>query len=117
MNEKRFIFVVMNLFRFILALYFMVLTVMPCQDVHKQSSSSKMDFTLNMEEPHSRDKEDICSPLCICNCCQIAATAFKMQKLIEFPEQIQTYFSTKILFQKNNFAYQMYDHIWQPPKI
>lgn len=114
---KIFIFVNMSLFRFILALYFMVLTIMPCNDVHQQSGSSKTEQFSNIEESHSKDKGDICSPLCICNCCQITVTAFKIEPLIAFPEQIQFYFSKKILFQKNNFAYQVYDHIWQPPKI
>ncbi|UFH30911.1 hypothetical protein LNP04_13095 [Chryseobacterium sp. C-71] len=107
----------MNLFRLILAMYFVVLSVMPCEDIHKQSGSNKTELSFSLDESHSKDKGDICSPLCICNCCQITVTAFKMDALVNIPKQIQTYFSKKILFQKNNFAYQVYDHIWQPPKI
>ncbi|MCS3531064.1 DUF6660 family protein [Chryseobacterium sp. JUb7] len=107
----------MNLFRFILAFYFMALSVMPCEDVHQKSGSAEAKLALSIEESHSKDKGDICSPLCVCNCCQITVTAFKMEPLIKIPEQIQAYFCKKILFQKNNFAYQVYDHIWQPPKI
>jgi len=90
---------------------------MPCEDVHQQSGSGKTELTFNIDESHSKDKGDICSPLCVCNCCQITVTAFKMGVSMDIPKQIQTYFSKKILFQKNNFAYQVYDHIWQPPKI
>lgn len=107
----------MNLFRLILAMYFMVLSVMPCEDIHKQSGPDKTLLSLNIDESHSKDKGDICSPLCVCNCCQITVTAFKMDISMNIPQKIQTYFSKKILFQKNNFAYQVYDHIWQPPKI
>ncbi|WP_449399739.1 DUF6660 family protein [Chryseobacterium wanjuense] len=107
----------MSLLRLVLAFYFMALALMPCEDLHKQSGSDKVNFSLNVEESHSKDKGDICSPLCICNCCQITVAAFKMEPLIKIPEQIRSYFSKKILFQKNNFAYQVYDHIWQPPKI
>jgi len=107
----------MNLFRLILAMYFMVLTIMPCEDVHKQSGSNKTELSFSVDESHSKDKGDICSPLCVCNCCQITVTAFKMDVSMNIPKQIQAYFSKKILFQKNNFAYQVYDHIWQPPKI
>lgn len=107
----------MNLFRLILAMYFVVLSVTPCEDVHQQSGSKKTELSFNVDESHSKDKGDICSPLCICNCCQITVTAFKMDVSVNIPKQIQTYFSKKILFQKNNFAYQVYDHIWQPPKI
>ncbi|SHM15446.1 DUF6660 family protein [Chryseobacterium polytrichastri] len=107
----------MNLFRLILAMYFVVLSVMPCEDIRKQSGSDKTLLSLHIDESHSKDKGDICSPLCVCNCCQITVTAFKMDVSMNIPQKIQTYFSKKILFQKNNFAYQVYDHIWQPPKI
>ncbi|MDC8106361.1 hypothetical protein MTQ00_17710 [Chryseobacterium sp. B21-037] len=107
----------MNFLRLILALYFMALSVMPCEDVHKQSGSSKVDFSLSVEESHSKDQGDICSPLCVCNCCQITVAAFKMEPQISIPRQEQAYFSKKILFHKNNFAYQVYENIWQPPKI
>jgi hypothetical protein len=90
---------------------------MPCEDVHQESGSKKTELSFNVDESHSKDKGDICSPLCVCNCCQITVTAFKMDVSMNIPKQIQTFFSKKILFQKNNFAYQVYDYIWQPPKI
>ncbi|ASW75020.1 hypothetical protein CJF12_12530 [Chryseobacterium piperi] len=107
----------MNFLRLILAFYFMALTMVPCEDAHKQSGSSKTSFSLSIEKSHSKDEGDVCSPLCICNCCQIAVTAFKMEPTISIPEQVHAYFSKKILFQKHDFAYQVYNHIWQPPKI
>jgi hypothetical protein len=107
----------MNFLRLILAFYFMALSLMPCEDVHKQPGSSQTNVALRMEQSHTKDKSDICSPLCICNCCQITVTAFKTEPLINIPKQVQTYFSKKILFQKNDFAYQVYENIWQPPKI
>jgi hypothetical protein len=107
----------MNLFKFLLAFYFMALSLMPCEDVHKELGSDQARLSFAADQSHSKDKGDICSPLCVCNCCQMAVSAFKMDTLIKVPVQIQTYFSKKILFRKNNFAYQVYDHIWQPPKI
>lgn len=107
----------MNFLRLVLAFYFMVLSVMPCEDVHKQSDSGINKISFNISENHSKDKGDICSPLCICNCCQITVTAFKINTLMNVPEKFQTFLSKKILFRKNNFAYQVYDHIWHPPKI
>lgn len=106
----------MNVLRLFLAIYFAVLSVMPCEDVHKQSGS-ETQFSFSISDSHSKDKGDVCSPLCICNCCQITVTAFKINTLMNVPKKIQTFLSKKILFQKNNFAYQVYDHIWQPPKI
>ncbi|MEY8758598.1 DUF6660 family protein [Chryseobacterium tongliaoense] len=107
----------MNVLRLVLAFYFMALSLMPCADLHKQSGSERAKLSMSFDESHSKDKGDICSPLCSCNCCQITVAAFKMEPLIKIPTQVQLYFSKKILFRKNNFAYQVYDHIWQPPKI
>ncbi|WP_034702745.1 DUF6660 family protein [Chryseobacterium luteum] len=105
----------MNLLRWILAFYFMALSLMPCEDVHRPSGKTKTKLSFNSKESHSKDEDDVCSPLCACSCCQMAVSSFKMDPLLEIP--VPAYFSKKILFQKNNFAYQMYDHIWQPPKI
>ena len=95
----------------------MALSLMPCEDVQKQSGSDHMQQSFGIDESHSKDQGDICSPLCVCNCCQMTVAAFKMDTLIKIPEKVQFYFSKKILFRTNNFAYQVYDHIWQPPKI
>ncbi|MGI9581772.1 DUF6660 family protein [Chryseobacterium sp. RRHN12] len=107
----------MNLLRWILAVYFMALSLMPCADVSHPQNSGNKTASLSVQENHSKEKGDICSPLCTCSCCQMTVSAFKMDPLLEIPEQIQTYFSKKILFHKNDFAYQIYDPIWQPPKI
>lgn len=107
----------MNLLRWILAVYFMVLSLMPCEDVSTAFDSGEKKLALSIHEPHSTDKGDICSPLCACSCCQITVSAFKIDPLLKIPEQIPAYFSKKILFHKNDFAYQVYDPIWQPPKI
>lgn len=115
--EKISTFVPMNLLRWILAFYFMALSLMPCEDVYQPSGSANTALQLSVQESHSKDKGDICSPLCMCSCCQITVSAFKMASLINIPVHVKMYFSKKILFQKNNFAYQVYDHIWQPPKI
>ncbi len=116
--EKNFTFVTMNLLRWILAIYFMALSLMPCEDVsHLSSDTGDKKISLNIQGAHSTEKGDICSPLCACSCCQITVSAFKMGSLLEIPEQIPAYFSKKILFHKNDFAYQVYDHVWQPPKI
>ncbi|MCL8536505.1 MULTISPECIES: DUF6660 family protein [Chryseobacterium] len=107
----------MNLLRWILAIYFMALSLMPCEDVSRPLDSNGNKISSSIQGAHSTEKGDVCSPLCACSCCQITASAFKMDPLLEVPEQIQAYFSKKILFQKNDFAYQVYDPIWQPPKI
>lgn len=91
---------------------------MPCSDVKAQFALvNNTQISMNAEHSHSDKKDDACSPFCFCSCCQMTATAFKIEPLLEIPTNVQFYFSNKILFQKNNIAYQVYDHIWQPPKI
>ncbi|MCD1117772.1 hypothetical protein LO744_12970 [Chryseobacterium sp. C-17] len=98
--------------------YFIALLIMPCSDVKAQPvENSYSQVSLNTEDPHSDITDDGCSPFCFCSCCQITVTAFKMEPFSELPVQVKTYFSKKILFDRNNIAYQLYDHIWQPPKI
>lgn len=111
------IFGQMNLLRFLLAFYFMALSLMPCEDLRKQSGSTQAPLSSVADGSHSKDKGDVCSPLCTCNCCQITVAAFKINTLLEAPAKMPSYFSKKIFFRKNDFAYQVYDHIWQPPKI
>ncbi len=91
---------------------------MPCSDVKAQDTNvSYSQISMNSESSHSEGKDDTCSPFCFCSCCQITVTAFKIEPLLEIPFQVKFYFSNKIHFHKNNIAYQVYDHIWQPPKI
>ncbi|KQT18171.1 hypothetical protein ASG31_05410 [Chryseobacterium sp. Leaf404] len=110
----------MNFLKLLLTIYFIVLSVVPCNDVHAQfpeSSKETYSVLLNSEDSHSKDQGDICSPLCSCNCCQITVTSFKAEPLIPLFKNRAEYFSKKIHFQKNDFAYLVYDQIWQPPKI
>lgn len=107
----------MNFLRLFLIIYFAVLTVLPCNDVKEQSTGESVKMSSYTDDSHSRDKGDICSPLCICNCCQMVVGSFKIVPVLIFPEKIESYYSRKILFFKNDFAYLVYDQIWQPPKI
>jgi len=107
-----------KLLRLILTIYFIALLIMPCSDVKAQSTEkNQTHISINTEDSHSDSTDDGCSPFCFCSCCQITVTAFKINPFLEVPLQVKAYFSKKILFHRNNIAYQVYDHIWQPPKI
>lgn len=108
----------MNILRLLFTIYFAALSVMPCSDSKAQLKSEEINKTFNLtQDSHSKDEGDVCSPLCICNCCQITITSFKAEAILNFPKKVKSYYSKKILFQKNDFAYLVYDQIWQPPKI
>ena len=110
----------MNFLKLLLTIYFVVLSIVPCNDVHTQlpnNSKQSYNILLNSENSHSKDQGDICSPLCSCNCCQMAIASFKLNTLLLLHQKANEYYSKKIHFQKNDFAYLVYDQIWQPPKI
>jgi hypothetical protein len=96
----------------------MVLAVVPCNDIHAQSPNNSKDSystISNSEDSHSKDKGDICSPLCTCNCCQITVASFKSEPLPLQKRSLNIF--QKNSFSENDFAYLVYDQIWQPPKI
>ncbi len=98
----------------------MVLSVVPCNDVSAQSKNGidqSYSNLMDSEGTHAKDHGDICSPLCTCNCCQMTVASFKVEPLMPLSKKATEYFSKKIHFQKNDFAYLVYDQIWQPPKI
>ncbi|WP_368407646.1 DUF6660 family protein [Chryseobacterium edaphi] len=101
---------------FIFTFYLMAISLVPCSDVDENSGFSETKVE-RLQDNHQSGHSDVCSPFCTCNCCQMTVASFKIEPLLDFPAHIQIYFSKKILFQKNDFAYQVYDHIWQPPKI
>ncbi|AZB08320.1 hypothetical protein EG344_05325 [Chryseobacterium sp. G0162] len=108
----------MKILRLLLTFYFVALLIIPCSDVETQrvvGHHSEISISSENSQPGSND--GTCSPFCMCNCSHVSVIAFKVEPLLEIPLQVQFYFSKKILFHKNNIAYQVYDHIWQPPKI
>ncbi|KQT35583.1 hypothetical protein ASG22_00700 [Chryseobacterium sp. Leaf405] len=92
---------------------------MPCNDVAVEQLNTNKNFSyvINNTKEDSHSANDSCSPLCFCNCCRITASEFKFVPILDFGKEVKTYFSKKIHFQKNDFAYLLYDRIWQPPKI
>ena len=103
----------MNLVKVILALYITFLACLPCSDTFAQSDSGKASVTAQADDPH-QEESDICSPMCICNCCagvsQIPqSTAFTVVIPESYPADHNS------LYQENHLA--VYASIWQPPKV
>jgi len=59
----------MKIIAVILSVYVMVLTAMPCTDVHAADTNSVVLELLEQDQYHSYDV-DLCSPFCFCVCCQ-----------------------------------------------
>ena len=52
----------------ILSVYVMVLTAMPCTNVHADTNSASLE--LLVQNQNHTNIVDLCSPFCFCHCCQ-----------------------------------------------
>lgn len=105
----------MKWFNYILSVYLLVLSCLPCADKEPIHSISASTFTASHSEPEPPiHAEDGCSPLCICTCCSgftIQANSFAVQQNI-----INT-FQSEIPSYKQINCLDLLFSIWQPPKL
>lgn len=105
----------MRLFSFVLALYFLDLSVMTCNDSvgHRDDSqTAAYSQIVPTDGCQHDDGTDVCSPLCMCQCCggitlveqaNYSFTAFAVTN------QIPDHISSKVS--------GISPSIWQPPKV
>lgn len=118
--KKKSYICAMNFLKLLLTIYFMVLTLVPCNDVnnHPQNNvNQSYSALLNSEDSHSKNQGDICSPLCSCSCCHITVGSFKLNPSLLLPKKTTGYHSKKILFEKNDYVSLVHNKIWLPPKV
>lgn len=95
----------------ILSVYVMVLTAMPCLDVHAANTNS-VSLELVKTSPNQANDVDLCSPFCFCHCCQ--TLSFPLFFRISFINLVG--FTLDIKFKESTFLSPVAS-IWQPPKI
>ncbi|WP_353129775.1 DUF6660 family protein [Parapedobacter pyrenivorans] len=106
----------MKWFAMILAILLTVLFVMPCTDGDNRcQDESATQTTDQMTHDHGKDKDDGCSPFCLCACCSIAVAAFhfhqpKLGNLIPKP------ILREAVIRNDYFVSNYLGNIWQPPK-
>lgn len=104
-----------RLLTYICSIYFLLLAVMPCTDysVCAEDFTTSIDIQNSTTHDHSDPSSDICSPLCVCDCCGISVL---QPDLIVFN-------STKANFgvDKRDVIHTNIDtpffSIWQPPRL
>ena len=109
----------MKLLNYILSIYLIALSCLPCADMEVSSAAHKaVEISDNHDEKsHNNDKEnDLCSPFCNCNCCgsQIVSY-FKITTFSFTPitKSIKTQLPSYTSIVTSNF----FGSIWQPPQI
>ena len=106
----------MRFFTFILSLYLLALTGLPCTDMLEgEESSASYEFVTTPTGEHSHFHLDICSPFCICTCCQMVIctpTTYEALTIAQATATIPSY-SYPLTVWSSNY----YGNIWTPPKI
>ena len=101
----------MKFFSFIFAFYILSISTMPCNDVH--DGMKKAVTTIAEAQNHHEADNDVCSPFCICSCCQgfVAMTSFANVTPVAFTLTIGFAHYTEKFFSSSFAA------IWQPPRL
>ena len=107
----------MKYLSFLLSIYLLVISILPCSDAHSMDTAAPMRIEQSCADNHEAHHTDACSPFCVCNCCSTNVSLtinndveLKTLKPIYF-EQIQ------YVLQTINFHSTYFGNIWQPPKI
>ena len=109
----------MKLVNFILSIYLVALSCLPCADMEVTSAAHKaLEIASNHnEKSHNHDKEnDLCSPFCNCNCCGSQIVSYF--KVITFNfSVVSKEITTQLTSYTSKFTSNFYGSIWQPPQI
>ncbi|MEI6061465.1 MAG: DUF6660 family protein [Bacteroidota bacterium] len=103
----------MKLPAFILSLYILIFTVIPCVDVMQDNAPGRTEVSHQKQDNNHKSDADHCSPFCTCNCCSTSVIVQEYQlRLSYFPFTQKQYINTSCDQSSDTHA-----PIWQPPKI
>ncbi|MGZ0016795.1 DUF6660 family protein [Yeosuana sp. AK3] len=95
----------------ILSVYVMVLTAMPCADIHV-ANPNPISLELSEQSNNQASDIDLCSPFCFCHCCQtLSFPSFHDGLLFNVSKA-----TLNTTLKESKFSSPFYP-IWQPPKI
>ena len=103
----------MRLISFILSIYFLVLTLVPCVDQYMDANGNKIEILAKKLPDNPHDGLDHCSPFCSCSCC---STSVYLVKTIINTSNISIPISVKFTYFQS-FISAFSSKIWQPPKF
>lgn len=106
----------MKWFRIILAVYLLCLALVPCTDQVFNENNLTSNLTFNSSNQQPEAVHDTCSPLCLCNCCGINITLFKI-KSKETPKDPVVFTQLIVLWKEQYIDLGYLDDIWQPPRL
>lgn len=103
----------MKILATILSIYIFALNLVPCEDDDSFNDQVKTQISQDMGDNHQHQDSDLCSPFCMCSCCQIHATDIQN---VDFKLKT-TIHSNKVLFQTTAVEKDFNATILQPPQV
>ena len=103
----------------LLSIYLWALTAVPCSDMPNTEQDNVRYSTISQADTsseHEHSHSDICSPFCVCACCQVlivfpfSSTFTPQVPITNVDRDYDTYYTYKKVT-----AY--YGAIWTPPKV
>jgi len=102
----------MNFFALILALYFLGLNLVPCEDSGEFSGTDSHVQEISPDLEFSSSDADDCSPFCQCHCCHVHITNFNVIPFVVIEPLIST-----LIIQKGEISGQEISKFhFQPPR-
>ena len=107
----------MKIFSYILSIYLVVLSCLPCADVEASNFTHNLSTIETNSDNHSHDQEnDACSPFCICNCCGQSVLSYLPTVVFNFQTSIEEIETLNSFYKSISYS-NFYGSIWQPPQI
>lgn len=102
----------MKFLALILSIYILALNLAPCDDYTALNDEVKTEISQAIGDDHQHQSSDLCAPFCICQCCHMSATHFKIVN-VKFNT---SYISTQDFFYINGSERKFTTSILQPPR-
>ena len=98
---------------FILSIYILALNFTPCEDSKSLESTDNTELSQAFEVGHDHNALDLCSPFCICQCCQINIDIVDFYSYTLVSEDN---FKGNPSY-KNSVAQEVSRSLYQPPQV
>ncbi len=97
----------------ILSIYILVLNITPCDDEPTSLNAGTTEISYQLQDDHSHNEADLCSPFCHCSCCQVVTMELKSSVF----EPLQLPFSKENFFLPERQTTNFLGAILQPPRV
>ncbi|HMS66525.1 MAG: hypothetical protein IPL23_27325 [Saprospiraceae bacterium] len=106
----------MKIFTFILSIYILVLSIVPCTDgigyyIDYELPQQPMD---QQSHDHSNQNQDHCSPFCICACCSSLVIIPLTHEMAQIKFDLSASYLHHYTF---DYTFDYNKGVWHPPSI